>query len=159
MTLELVQVEPPMNDHLGGTMQLQLQEAGSRQKFPHPIAKCQPGRCIAVEGLKSRGWDAEQVRNGNNLKIRLFLEREGESRAHGKPGWRSSIICWGWQGFLCYVRLGWDVIAHHSRCLNLGGCKGGNRVLALWGTGEARDWMFWEENWERWDEGKADEGR
>jgi len=29
MTLELVQVERPMNDHLGGTMQLQLQEAGS----------------------------------------------------------------------------------------------------------------------------------
>jgi hypothetical protein len=32
MTLELVQVERPMNDHLGGTMQLQLQEAGKLDK-------------------------------------------------------------------------------------------------------------------------------
>lgn len=60
---------------------------------------------------------------------------------------------------MCYVRLGWDVIAHHSSCLNWEDVRGVIVFWPLWRTREARDWMFWEGNWERWDEGKADEGR
>jgi hypothetical protein len=37
-----------------------------------------PERDVAVEGLKSRGWVLlSRLRDGNNLKIRLFLKGEG----------------------------------------------------------------------------------
>jgi hypothetical protein len=47
----------------------------------------------------------------------------------------------------------------HSSCLNWEDVRGVIVFWPLWRTREARDWMFWEGNWERWDEGKADEGR
>jgi hypothetical protein len=56
MTLELIQVEPPMNDQfLGGAMQA-IAAPRSRKldkKFAHPIAQCQPGKmCVTVEGFE-----------------------------------------------------------------------------------------------------------